>query len=305
MRKVLFALFLLLGLSSINAQVKNYSLKFNPQGFVTLGDLPALNNLSSFTIQFWMCPTEWQKGTTLLNRGDSFSIALGNEGQLTVAIGASEVTVSSPRLTSQVWNHITILNGDGQFAVRINNEEVYTYSNSYIIPNEEVHCILGGNYSGRLDELRIWKTVLSSDYNYMWQNTLNQYHPQWNDLVAYYKFDQDLCENIVDYTYQNHGTMTTTGVIREVVADNDSFRYFIAGAYSDFSRFADRAIDREKYLLANTLIVLGINSNSDGRAYAAYPYNEGIVSNGSYLAEYQGRKGVLALNGSEIGRAHV
>ena len=51
-------------------------------------------------------------------------------------------------------------------------------------------------------------------------------------------------------------------------------------------------------MLANTLIVLGINSNSDGRAYAAYPYNEGIVSNGSYLAEYQGRKGVLALNGS-------
>ena len=244
-----------------------------------------------------MNPSLWTQGATILNRDNTFSIKLGVEGELIFIIGQESVSVNSSALITNNWVHVSLINDNDNLCVRINNEIVKTETKSFIIPTSSEFLMLGGNFSGRIDELRIWKNVLSSDYNYMWQNTLNQYHPQWKDLIAYYKFDQNLCPNIVDYTFHYHGSLSESGVSREIVSDNDAFRYFTVAAYTDFSRFADRAIDREKYLLANTLIVLGINSYADGTASVAYPYNHGIVTNGSYLAEFEGRKGVLSLNG--------
>ena len=131
----------------------------------------------------------------------------------------------------------------------------------------------------------------------MWRNTLNKFHPQWKDLIAYYKFDQNLCPNVVDYTYRHHGEFTGQSG-REIVTDNPDFTYCIVAAYTDFGRFTDRAIDKDKYLLANTLIVLGINSYPDGTVNVSYPDNQGTVANGTYMSDYKGRKGILALNGN-------
>lgn len=282
---------------SLKAQVDNYALKFSPEGHVSLGTINEINELSTYTVQFWMCPSSWTQGATILNRGNSFTIKLGVEGELIIVVGQESLSVKSSAFSVDKWVQVTLINDNDNWCIRINNEVVKTETKSYKIPTSSDNMMLGGSFSGRIDELRVWGTALSADYNYMWQNTLNQYHPQWQDLIAYYKFDQNLCPNIVDYTFRHHGSLSESGVSREIVSDNEAFRYFTVAAYTDFSRFSDRAIDREKYLLANTLIVLGINSYADGTASIAYPYNHGTISNGSYLAEFEGRKGVLALNG--------
>ncbi len=283
---------------TLQAQTTNYSLRLQTQGNVSLGQINELNGLTEFTIQFWFNPTNWTKDASIISRGNDFSISLGNEGELSLNLNGASLPIQSNAFQPNKWSHLTLIQDASGLKARVNNVEVASFNTNVTIPSSVETVSLGVDYEGRIDELRIWNTALSADHNYMWQNTLNQYHPQWDNLVSYYKFDQDLCDNIVDYKYNHHGTMTESGASREAVTDNDDFRYFIVAAYSDFSRFADRAIDREKYLLANTLIILGINSHADGTASVGYPDNHGTVTNGAFMDEYKGRNKVLSLNGA-------
>lgn len=291
----------LLSTVSLKAQVDNYALNLNDGGSVSAGTVVELNKLSAYTIQFWMCPATWKQGASVYNRGDSFAVRMGTEGELVWVVGADSVVIASPDIAVGKWVHLSFINQKGQLTLLVNNRAVKTESRSFIIPASRESLVLGGNFVGRMDEFRIWGAALTADYNYMWQNTLNKFHPQWDKLIVYYKFDQNLCSHVVDYTFRHHGIFSASGVSRELVSDNDAFTYFTVAAYTDFSRFADRGIDKDKYLLANTLIVLGIASASDGSATLPYPFNHGTVSNGNYRAEYKGRKGVLSLNGKGAG----
>ena len=199
--------------------------------------------------------------------------------------------------------------GEDGARVLINGEEAGSSATAMTIPTSEADLVIGGGINGRLDEFRIWKAELSgeahdSGYQYFIYNTLNKYAPQWSDLVAYYKFDQNLCDNVVDYTFTNHnGSFSAEGANREVVTDNDKFKYYYVGAYCDFSRFFDRGetVTRDKYLLANDIIVIGIESYSDGHLKLMYPYSEGELVNAEYMPEWEGRTGVLSLDGTGQG----
>lgn len=302
--KVLFSalLFVLCGVANSYAQVDNYSLKFTSQGYVTFDCMPELNNLSSYTIQFWMNASEWNKGASIYSRGKNFEARLGDAKTLEFVVGDKLLRVFSDDLIVGNWCQISFFCKEGQGEISVNGVTVCDVNEILpVIPVTENNFILGGGFNGRIDEFRIWNTFLAKDYDYFRNNTLNKWVPQWDNLVAYYKFDQNLCENVVDYTFKHHGIFSTIGAERNVVTDNPSFKYRINAAYSDFSRFFDRAIDREKYLLSNDLIVLGINSYADGSLKVGYPYNHGIVTNGEYLAEYAGRTGVLSLKGDKAG----
>lgn len=288
----------LLCAASLQAQVDNYALKLSADGHVSFGAIPELNKQDGYTIQFWMAPSAWKPGAILCKRGDSFSVQLGAKGELLFTVGAKSVSVASPELEVNKWAHLTLIHDKQQLSVRVNNEPVATAaSGSLAIPPSKEPLVIGGGYTGRIDEFRVWGAPLSADYHYMWQNTLNKFHPQWKELIAYYKFDQNLCPNVVDYTYRHHGIFSKGGASREQVSDNAAFTYFTVAAYTNFPRFGDRKIDRDKYLLANTLIILGIASDSEGNATMPYPFNHGTVSNGSYLPQFKGRRGVLSLEG--------
>ena len=53
------------GLGSLCAQVDNYSLKLTAEGSVNFRTMPELNNLSSYTVQFWINPSTWNKGAVI------------------------------------------------------------------------------------------------------------------------------------------------------------------------------------------------------------------------------------------------
>jgi len=302
MKKILCSLFLaVVSVLAVNAQVDNYSLKLTSEGNVTFNAMPELDGISSYTVQFWMNVAEWNEGAVVYSRGDDFKAALGKENELIFIVGTQKLIATSKDLAAGKWAQLTFLANDNAARVLVNGVECGKNSAVMTIPASLSPFVIGGGLNGRIDEFRVWKAELAADYDYFQNNTLNKFAPQWDDLVAYYKFDQNLCENVVDYKFKHHGIFSENGAEREIVTDNSEFKYYIAAAYTDFSRFFDRAIDRDKYLLANDLIVLGISSSSSGHLSLPYPNNPGVLQNAEYLAEFGGRKGVLSLNGEGVG----
>ena len=296
-KRFIISVIALLGALSANAQVDNYALKLTGGSSVSFRSISEMKGMVSYTIQFWMCPSEWVNNAIVYQQGNTFGARLGNDTELVFFAGKESFSVKSADLGVNKWTHVTFICDKGELTVLVNNRVTKTLSQNFVIPASNADFKLGGTFVGRLDEFRIWGTVLSSEYEYMWRNTLNKFHPQWKDLLAYYKFDQNLCGHVVDYTFRHHGEFTGKAA-REIVTDNPDFTYCIVAAYTDFARFTDRAIDKDKYLQANTLIILGIGSSSDGTVSIGYADNPGTVSNGNYLSEYKGRKGILALNGN-------
>lgn len=310
MKKLLCALALIVGfVPGMLAQVDNYSLRLTPEGSVNVYQFPELNDLSTYTIQFWINVDTWEENALIYNRGGDFSASLGAAGTINFKSGSTTLPATSTGLAARTWAQVTMIAGEDGARVLINGEEAGSTATAMTIPTSEADLVIGGGINGRLDEFRIWKAELSgeahdSGYQYFIYNTLNKYAPQWRDLVAYYKFDQNLCDNVVDYTFtDHHGSFSEKGANREVVTDNDMFKYYYVGAYCDFSRFFDRGLyaTRDKYLLANDIIVIGIDSYNDGHLKMMYPYSEGKLINAEYMPEWEGRTGVLSLDGTGAG----
>lgn len=310
MRKHLISFFLLGALvfcvHSVKAQVTNYAAQFTGNSTITIEPITELSGSTSYTVQFWMNPSVWHANSSLYATGSGnkiFSAVLGaTSGELIFKAGNETIKITDSSIAVNSWAQVTFINDEGNVKVFINNTQVAPDITSLrnSIPDMTSEFLIGGNgYEGRIDEFRLWGTALDNEYT-LYNNTLNKFHPQWDQLIVYYKFDQDLCPNVVDYKFAHHGSFVN-GSSRSVVTDNPDFVYRKAMAYTSFSRWADRKIDRDKYLLANEVLILGIGIDENGEASINFPDNTGTITNGSYLSEYEGRQGVLSLNGAGAG----
>lgn len=295
---------LLMGTIHSAGQVTNYALRIGQNALVDCGRPQLMEGKESYTLQLWICPDNWTKDAVIICAGDgSVSVRLSDANTVEFKIGDGILMATSADLQSGRWSQLTLLCDGGEARVLVNGIETVA-GRLPAFPHLVSNMLIGGGaYQGRIDELRLWSTCLPADFDYFIHTTVNRWNPEWDNLVAYYKFDQDLCDNIVDYkslyvneTYNLHGIISGNAM-REAVCDNPRLPYLVNGAYTANERFYDRAIPREQYLLANDLIILGIQSYPDGHLKYVTPCNHGIVSNGGYMAGYQGRKGVLALHG--------
>lgn len=275
----------------------NYALKFNGEGILSFGRFKELDNLDLFTIQFWMNPSEWVKGSYIFSKGESFKLTLGNENELILHISNQDILLGSKALVPNVWTHITIMNGNGQLKFLIDNVEKKVVNIKAALPAEEQPLYVGVNYKGRFDELRIWHCLLVDEYENFWRNTLNEYNPNWNDLIAYYKFDQFTCQNIVDYKGNHHGTVSINGVTREQVTDNFQFRYMIAASYINFDRLGKGKVDKDHFYLTNNLNILSGKTDANGHAWIDYPFVNATFENTEYTAQLGERKGLAHFKG--------
>lgn len=298
----LFALSFLAVVFTASAQVTNYSLKLNGASSADFGNYTEINNLSAFTVQFWINPSTWNAGSAVFSRDEnsnSFSARLGAAtNEIVFQIGSQNISITSSSIGVNKWSQITFICDNGGIKVLVNNVQVKQQTiMGLTIPNSASAFILGTSFVGRIDEFRLWNIALTDPNFRLWRNTVNKFHPNWDKLLVYYKFDQNLClENIVDYKFNHHGAFLA-GAQREAVTDNALFKYRINSAYTDFGRWADRMVDRDKYLMANDIIMLGVQTFSDGRVDIPIPNNHGTLTNAVQLDNYQGRNGVLSLNG--------
>ena len=305
MKKSLLLIIWLFTTFYAQAQVDNYALSFSGNGSVRCGELVQMEHQTSYTFQFWICPTEWNEGAVIFKSGDSFSACLGTEGSIVFTVGETSLTATAKKqLSVGNWAQVTLLCNEGAAKVYANTVKC-TSGTLAAIPETGSGLVIGEGFNGRLDEMRFWKIALSDEFDYFRHNTINQFNPDWDNLVVYYKMDQDLCENLVDYKgvythgvdYNYHGTLE--GDAQKVkVTDNTGLPYLVNGAYTNNERFYDRSIPREQYLLSNDLIILGIESYKDGHLRFSTPCNHGTLVNCERLAEFKGRSGVLSLNGN-------
>lgn len=305
MKKSLIPSLLLLSALSANAQVDNYSLRLAQGATVKCGTMYEMNSLSEYTVQLWLNPTKWTKGATLLSVGNNIELKLDAEGTIKAKLGSAEATITNADLKAGSWNQLTIVVKDGQCTALVNGKSACEAKGNYAMPADCGELTLGGNFEGRLDEVRLWSTALGNERNYYINNTLNKWAPEANNLLIYYKFDQNLCQDIVDYkplfdtTVQyNHHAAMPTGATREKVTDNPRLPYLLAGAYLSNNRFYDRGVKADQYLLANDIIILGIKSYTDGHLEYATPCNHATLNNCKWLNEFEGRTGVVSLDGT-------
>lgn len=304
MKKIILSALCALGVATATAQVQNYALRFDPAGSVDCGSLPALDGRRSFIVQFRLNPTEWTPGATILSHGDGFKVAMGSDGALAFTVGTT--TFSHSGIPTGEWSSVSIRVSEGG-KVFINGSRKSGTADAVPVSTSDDRLTLGGGYKGLLDEVRIWGTDIGDEFNYFEHTTLNKWNPNLKDLLVYYKMDQDRCDNLVDYreifagstsAYNNHGILSPTGVKREAV-DIPGLPYLINGAYTANERFYDRSIPRDQYLLSNDLIILGIESMSDGHLRPATPNNHGTLNGDArWMKEYAGREGVMAFDGS-------
>lgn len=302
-RTLLFCLALLSGLCAYS-QVKNYCIRLTSGGSVDCGQMSELDEASSFTLQFWMNADSWKSGAMLFSRGEGLKVEQAAAKTLDITLGTKKVSVNADDLVSGKWAQVTILCDKGSVKVFVNKKQVKT-ATGVVLPTDDAPFLIGGgDYAGRIDEVRVWSAALSSEYDYFFNNTLNKWVPQIDNLVAYFKMDQELCPNLVDYkvlfvpsAYNHHGVFSASGVQREEVKDNAGLPYLLCGAYTNNARFFDRGVNQDQYLLANDIIMLGIQSYSDGHLKYLSPNDHATVTRGEYLGEYEGRSGVLSLGG--------
>lgn len=304
MKKFYAALAIALGFGlAATAQVQNRALQLTPTATVDCGQMPQLAGLSSYTIQWWMCPATWRQGSTML-AGNGFTARLGQAGTVEVSVGTGRLTATdATRLAAGRWAQITLIVKNG--AARLLVGDVQKTSGQLpALTEADTAFTMGGGYEGRLDEVRLWKCALTDDFEHFAFTTLTRWVPQYDDLVAYYKMDQDQCANLVDYKnidtvepYNNHGILSS-GATRVSAADNTQMPYLINSAYTATERFFDRVCPPDQYLLANDIIMLGMHSDGTGNVLYDSPCNHGKNRGGQYLAEYEGRQGVLAFDGN-------
>ena len=310
MKTLIKIIFLGLSLASLtcNAQVENRALLFTPDGFVDCGGIPLLKDKGSYSLQFWINPSKWIPNASLLSIGDNFNVKLDNPGLIVFNSGNSSIPVYSPSLKSDEWNQITMTCKDGETSIWINGEVAVEGKLAPIsIENTEAPLKLGGGYEGMIDEVRIWDDALNDEmktFDFFIFNTLNKFCPMWDNLLVYYKMDQPLCDNLVNYKdiednqkdYDNHGIFT--GDVKRVKANNLKMPYLINSAYTENPRFYRHNIPADQYLLSNELIILGTDVFADdGRIETKTPNNHGLsINNINYLSEYEGRNGVLSFN---------
>lgn len=296
-----FSTTLLLSLMSLfcMAQVTNQAIALEHNGRVSLGVLSD-GTTEGVTLQFWMNPQEWVAGAYVLTWGDDLDVQLGRAGELVVTCDGESVAFASAGLKAGAWAHITLYLDGEEVRLLVNNagEQSALLAAPFVVTADEA-LLLGGGFVGRIDEVRVWNGVLADEYNRFWNNTIDHLCPSWGQLAGYWKFDQwRLATNVYDYSGNGHnGTFSATGVERVAVTDNGNFVYRRNLAYSDCSRFFDRGIQQGQYLKSNVISMIGGVAQADGTVRYKQPDNGGVITGGSYFAEYKGRTGVLDLAG--------
>lgn len=290
--------------SWVQAQVVNYALRLSGNTAVNCGQVPEINGKNEYAVQFLMSPQEWTANAYLFKRGsgtEEFSARLSSvQGSVIFKIGTQEITQTGVSVSG--WTQLTL----GVFANGAdtwnNGMKTWNANNELQMPDSNEDLMLGTGFKGRLDEFRLWNTGMpSADEEYlMFKNTVNKFHPKWEHLVLYYRFDQEQCaDHIVDYKFAHHGVLNTS-IHREEVADNNLFRYRNVTGYSDFNRHNDRLqIDRDMHLLTNDLIFLNASVNGRTGEVTMDALDHASATGGiTYLSTDGERSGVAVLDGT-------
>lgn len=291
---IIFYLFCLLPIEFFG-QVINYALSNdNGTGKAETAAIAELDEAPEFTFQCWLFPSNLTKNITLFNQ-ENLSILLDEKKQITIRAKDKIVTATYTGELNN-WIQLTITSKNGTVKVFFNNEEsqVFGSLDEKLGTSTGIATLFDG-FIGSVDEIRIWNKALTSA-DFFWQNTINKTNQYYSSLIAYWKCDQNLCPDLVDYKWKYHARLINLS--HKQVTNNEHFKYRVVTGYTNLQRFIDRPrIDRDMFLMTNDIILLSAKIQPDGSILHEMPDLSGLTYGVDYIADYKGHKGVMKFNG--------
>tara|TARA_R110002050_G_scaffold221441_1_gene357291 strand:- start:82811 stop:86212 length:3402 start_codon:yes stop_codon:yes gene_type:complete len=118
--------------------------------------------------------------------------------------GTSVDRINTPATSAELenWNHWAFTKNATTGTMNIYLNGVLFKTGSGKTKSFDITSLtFGGNYGGKLDELRIWKKELTPTEIQDWMNkSIDNSHPQYGDLVAYYPLNEGTGNTATDLT---------------------------------------------------------------------------------------------------------
>ena len=237
-------------------------------GYVHVPDADNLRIANAITIEAWARRTRLDAADVILEKGGDWT-----NGQQNYAVGLNDNASNNmffftwngggrgtDGVTDFDWHHYAVVAVEGNTDPLLYIDGVLqtidnTFGNATIDLNEattrDLHIgsqIDGGlSYFGanEIDEIRIWDAALSDTDIQNFANTTDlASHPNYEDMVAYYKFDDGTGSAILEDVFSNNdGTLTSMNTLSDWIpsgslagAPEQNALNFDGDAYIDFVR---------------------------------------------------------------------
>lgn len=196
-------------------EISLQALSFNGTGTALIPGDKILKEGIPMTMQAWIKPNSIEKDTmSLINKSDFFELGLIN-GSLFFRAGDASLTTDSLIDTSR-YTHVTAVVTDTAIKIYLDGDLAQRKSFPYIysMPSSD-NVILGKNYKGIIDEVRLWSRALEA-------NEINKDYSRYligneDGLNAYYTFDFMPIDEFYDRSYKGNATYNgNTGKLQKV-----------------------------------------------------------------------------------------
>ncbi|MFT6947668.1 MAG: hypothetical protein ACJARP_002095, partial [Vicingaceae bacterium] len=203
-----------------------YALNFDgTDDFVAIPHNPVPVAATSLTIEAWIKPEVGGINQNVILKGNyGWGMTLFSGNQLGYWSNSNALNCPSfSTVPIGKWTHVAIVvNENVQTDFYINGVLVGSSTNplhttinngsnqDLIIGKQGTGC--NCNYwNGNLDEIRVWDAALSQTEIQDWMTKkINTTHPEFSNLVAYYRFDENTGTTLTDLAGGNDGTLTNS-----------------------------------------------------------------------------------------------
>lgn len=178
--------------------------------YIDFGNIDELNGAEQLSIEMWVRLDQWEKWNRLISKGGKTGMETGNDQGTVYCMVRDEQNTygnSGSVLRENVWTHLAmIFDGKGEtnedrLKLYVDGREtnlsfrgtIPNHTNTNMFPLT-ISDLAGNTTSleGAVDEIRIWKTALSGEtVNSWYDKTLDNSHPDYAELMAYYPVSSD------------------------------------------------------------------------------------------------------------------
>lgn len=221
-----------------------YRLDFNgSNGYVNIPNSSDITNITDYTFTGWV-KLDIEKNYNPIFQKQSgiasdFEIYGGNGG-VTVAHnrnnGGDFTYFYSNTVPINQWFHLAVTYSNGTVNLYVNGEINTTYGGMSDPDNHSYPIDLGratsygtNHLNGQLDEVKLWNKVLTQTEIRDWMcKKITSSHPHYSNLVAYYRFDENIGSTLIDAKGNNDGTLIngpTYGLSKAPIGDESNYQY--------------------------------------------------------------------------------
>lgn len=190
-----------------DGDLEAYALSLNGTGKVEIPGKNILADTSAVTLQAWVYPTSSQNNALIINKKDIFKVAF-KEGYFLFIVGDKDTIKAKSESPLYTYTHVSAVydRSTSQASIYLNGElsTKATIENASFRKELNGDVVLGENFVGEIDEVRLWSRALSeseilADHTrYLIGNEKN--------LDAYYTFDFMSNDQIYDSSFEGKAT---------------------------------------------------------------------------------------------------